>query len=93
MSGKRRKLPHWKRKLILEKYNFKCYWCEKVFIREQVINPFGYIMGQTNWTLSVHIDHLIPVSKGGDDEINNLVLSCAKCNLTKYNNIWPSKEE
>jgi len=31
----------------------------------------------------VHIDHYIPLSKGGEHTISNLVVSCAKCNLTK----------
>lgn len=30
-----------------------------------------------------HIDHYIPLSKGGEHTISNLVVSCAKCNLTK----------
>jgi 5-methylcytosine-specific restriction endonuclease McrA len=30
-----------------------------------------------------HVDHYIPLSKGGEHEISNLVISCAKCNLTK----------
>lgn len=32
-----------------------------------------------------HLDHLWPVSKGGSDEPNNLVMSCADCNLSKGN--------
>ena len=30
-----------------------------------------------------HIDHYVPISKGGEHSNDNLVLSCPKCNLTK----------
>lgn len=32
-----------------------------------------------------HCDHLVPVSKGGTDSINNLVWSCGTCNTEKSN--------
>lgn len=32
---------------------------------------------------SEHIDHVIPLSRGGDHSLDNLVASCAKCNLSK----------
>lgn len=32
---------------------------------------------------SLHWEHLIPTSRGGPDTIDNLVLSCAPCNLQK----------
>jgi hypothetical protein len=31
-------------------------------------------------------DHIVPVSRGGKNEINNLVPSCWKCNLNKNDN-------
>lgn len=31
----------------------------------------------------VHIDHYIPLSKGGEHTLCNLVVSCSSCNLTK----------
>lgn len=34
-----------------------------------------------------HIDHIIPVSKGGTNEYNNLQILCAKCNLIKATEI------
>ena len=30
-----------------------------------------------------HYDHLYPVSLGGSDDINNIVLACSSCNLSK----------
>ena len=30
-----------------------------------------------------HIDHLVPVKKGGGNELSNLALSCVRCNLEK----------
>lgn len=32
---------------------------------------------------NTHLDHYIPLSKGGEHTISNLVLSCSKCNLQK----------
>lgn len=30
-----------------------------------------------------HVDHFIPLAKGGTNDIENLVLSCARCNVEK----------
>ena len=41
------------------------------------------------WCLSliknerIHLDHFLPISKGGKHELSNLVISCPKCNQTK----------
>jgi 5-methylcytosine-specific restriction endonuclease McrA len=32
-----------------------------------------------------HIDHIVPVSKGGTNERNNLAWVCATCNVQKGN--------
>lgn len=40
-----------------------------------------------------HCDHLIPISKGGTDAIENLVWSCPKCNLRKGNKILPQTQK
>ena len=31
----------------------------------------------------IHIDHLIPLSKNGSNEVHNLILCCSSCNLRK----------
>ncbi len=32
---------------------------------------------------TLHIDHILPISKGGTDDIENLCLSCSWCNSSK----------
>lgn len=38
-----------------------------------------------------HIDHVYPFSRGGTDDIENLVTACYRCNLSKHDKvgIWP----
>ena len=43
-------------------------------------------------TDQLHIDHFYPRSKGGSDELDNLVVSCAQCNLSK-NSREPTADE
>lgn len=48
----------------------KCHWCDKP------MNPF------TDCT----IEHLIPIGSGGQHVLENLALSCNRCNMTRNNN-------
>jgi hypothetical protein len=38
-----------------------------------------------------HMDHVYPVSKGGETSVNNLVTACPRCNVKKHNKVgvWP----
>lgn len=38
-------------------------------------------------TENLHLDHIIPFSKGGATNVENLQLLCQKCNLEKSNKI------
>ena len=35
-----------------------------------------------------HIDHVVAVSKGGTDSLNNLVVACERCNRAKGTDVW-----
>lgn len=32
-----------------------------------------------------HFDHLVPISRGGEHTLDNIVLACMQCNQEKYN--------
>lgn len=54
---------------VMQRDNFKCCICGA----SPAKNP----------DIELHIDHIIPWSKGGETEINNLQTLCSKCNLGK----------
>ena len=41
--------------------------------------------GKTSPSVVLHVDHISPVSGGGDNDILNLITSCEGCNLGKSN--------
>lgn len=52
---------------LLKNNNNQCFYC-KIFVKRGI---------------NLHLDHKVPLSKGGNHHINNLVPSCASCNLHK----------
>jgi 5-methylcytosine-specific restriction endonuclease McrA len=73
-------MPNTTRK-VLAKTGGKCYYCgcvlpEDTYIHDMVENS---ISGHRNW----HVDHMLPIARGGDHNINNLAPSCANCNKSK----------
>lgn len=60
-------------------------------IRHEVFKRDNYRCkecGATNKETTLHIDHIVPVSKGGTDELDNLQTLCESCNLAKSNRNW-----
>jgi hypothetical protein len=47
-----------------------CYYCGELLYK--------------SFDSSVHIDHMTPISRGGSNDISNIALSCATCNLKKH---------
>jgi 5-methylcytosine-specific restriction endonuclease McrA len=66
--------PH-DRKEILDRDNWTCQCCG--------IKVHDNSIGEWNTPDKAHIDHIIPISKGGNSELNNLRVLCRTCNLVK----------
>ena len=69
--NRRRNINDTTRYAVLERAGFKCQCCG--------IKPLR------NNDAVLHIDHIIPYSLGGSDNINNLQVLCDKCNISKKN--------
>lgn len=57
---------------VFKRDGFKCTYCGR--------NP-------KEDDIKLHVDHVIPLSKQGTNEIKNLTTSCQDCNLGKSNNL------
>lgn len=44
--------------------------------------------GKGNKETTLHADHVLPVSRGGKDELDNLQALCEACNLAKSDKFW-----
>ena len=71
----RKKLRPYKILPVLKRDKFKCCLCGKIPSKF----PFR----------ELHVDHIMPVSKGGTNDIDNLWTLCSKCNLSKRAKIIP----
>lgn len=55
--------------------------------RDIVLERDGYKCAWCERTLDLHIDHIIPVSKGGQNTLDNMQILCSTCNHLKANYI------
>ena len=67
-----RKIPNVIQQAVRNRANFLCEYCHNS-------EKWQYVM--------FTIEHVIPVSLGGDDSFENLALSCFACNRRKSNKI------
>ena len=80
----RKKIKRNERLSLFKKFKFTCQICLISFIE-----PIGYDGTNTVILKNVwlEIDHIIPLSKGGVDDIYNKQILCNKCNCKKSNKI------
>lgn len=60
------------RTAMITEAGHRCFWCRRV--GNLAVDPDG-----RTW----HLDHRVPLFRGGPDERRNLVVACARCNLTR----------
>lgn len=65
--GNRRKTTQEERTMIADKYEWICQLCKR-----QIIDKYD-----------LSLDHIIPLSKGGEDILDNMQATHVKCNVLK----------
>lgn len=63
---------------VLELYGSNCYLCGK-----GIDMTASRLAGRGKWEYGLNIDHVIPISKGGPDTIENVRPSHVLCNIKK----------
>lgn len=66
--------------------NVVCHWCG---VQGQMHWPLRENGSPRRWITLVGLcwDHVIPVFKGGTDQVENIVLACGWCNRSKRNKL------
>lgn len=70
---------NWQRRRAVEK-NAPTFFITKKELLRLYASPCFYCGLKTD---SMHMDHVMPISRGGRHSIGNLVPACAKCNISK----------
>lgn len=61
----------------------------RVIVRERACNRCEYCQRrqETSPLFRLQIEHIIPIKHGGGNELSNLALACAECNLKKSSDL------
>lgn len=62
-------------------------------IRQKVLNKYQFTCCFCGAKSRLEIDHIQPVSKGGEDKMSNYQVLCKSCNSKKSNKIISRKDE
>lgn len=67
---------------LLDTYGTDCHLCG-----EPIDLGAPRWTGREGWERGLHVDHVVPLSKGGDHTLENCRPSHGLCNLKKYNKV------
>ena len=82
MSRRGEHIPAAARNEVAKRDRGVCQHCGARAAKAEV-NKRGVLTFRDDAGRVFHIDHVTPISRGGDHTPANLVLSCAPCNLSK----------
>ena len=68
--------------MVLELYGTDCHICG-----EPIDLNAPRQCGKEGWEKALHVDHVIPLSKGGPDTIDNVRPAHGQCNIIKWANL------
>jgi 5-methylcytosine-specific restriction endonuclease McrA len=74
----------------MRKFSRHINWRDLIFERD---NFTCYICGKKFDKKQLEVDHVFPLSKGGDNSFNNLGTTCISCNRSKHNSIYKIEEK
>ena len=81
---KKQRIPQNIRNQVITRDNCICQYCGKKGIFENFHGRFRvYEVVGIDGKVPFEIDHIIPEFLGGESELDNLKLSCRKCNRSK----------
>lgn len=88
------------RRAMIDRDGYTCVFCGIPLIRKEVREalhrayPDALPWGRTNPTqhaafqcMWLQYDHLVPHSRGGDNALDNLVITCAPCNYGRWDRV------
>lgn len=71
--------------LILSIYGDNCHIC----LTKIDLTAPQHPLGGSGWELGLQLDHVVPLSNGGNDKIENIRPSHTKCNMKKGSSALP----
>jgi len=72
------KRSYYTRQQIFDRDGYDCYLCNT-----PVDLTATHVQGRPGWETYPHIEHVVPLSLGGDDTLSNVKIAHAKCNIDK----------
>jgi 5-methylcytosine-specific restriction endonuclease McrA len=72
------KRSYYTRQHIFDRDGYDCYICNT-----PVDLNAPHVQGQPGWETYPHVEHVVPLSLGGDDTLQNVKIAHAKCNIDK----------
>ncbi len=86
------------RKILHDRDGYRCRFCGIAVIRKEIrdrlrrLYPAALPWGKTNRTqhaafqaMWAQYDHILPHARGGTNDLNNIIVTCAPCNYARMN--------